>query len=425
MPARKPDIKEARYSAAHKKYFLCFLLFFISGISSFSPDSSILSQFKGQTMAHNFNPGFLYSEEELEYLDHQITNVLIDSGFNGTVLISRYGMVIYERAFGFAGTSKAEPLNMETSFQLASISKTFTATAVLLLQEQGLLNVTDKVNQYIPEFPYDNITIQHLLSHTSGLQNYMWLLERRWTQRNFPTNEDVLKLFVETKRPLNFRPGQRFEYSNSGFVFLGLLIERVSGKTYAEFIHEHIFDPLEMDRSFVYDLQKEISIENRAYGFRQVRGRNNLIPDDKLDGPLGDKGVFSSAGDLYKWDQAIHRSELLPPDVWELAFTHARLNNDSLVNYGMGWRLQTYLDKKIVHHPGRWHGFRTSFKRFADDHTTLIILSNNDRNIVGIIEKVQDIIYYDEREIWLATNSDETLPDEELNDTLEDNSTYE
>jgi CubicO group peptidase (beta-lactamase class C family) len=416
MPPVFLQINPFKRALSTRRYQLCFLLFFLSGISSFSPESSLLSSFSSQTMAGNYSSGFLYSEEELEFLDYEITKILTDNGFNGTVMVSRYGMVIYEKAIGFTGHTRPEPLNMETSFQLASISKTFTAAAVLLLQQDGLLDIQDKVNKHIPEFPYDNITIQHLLSHTSGLQNYMWLLERRWTRSGFPTNEDVLKLFVENRRPLNFTPGHRFEYSNTGFVFLGLLIERVSGKSYSEFIHQNIFEPLEMTRSFVYDLHKGTSIENRAYGFRQVRGRNSIITDDKLDGPLGDKGIFSSTGDLFKWDQAIYRGELLSPEMWQQAFTPARLNNDTLINYGLGWRLQTYLDKKIVHHPGRWHGFRTSFKRFADDHTTLIILSNNDRNIVSIIEKIQDLIYYDEREIWLASNSPETSEEEEYSE---------
>jgi CubicO group peptidase (beta-lactamase class C family) len=312
-------------------------------------------------------------------------------------------VLIYERSFGFSHFNKAEPMNLETTFQLASISKTFTGTAILLLQKEGLLDVDDNVKEHIPEFPYDNITIRHLLTHTSGLQNYMWLVERNWRRSGKPNNEDVLKLFVNHRRPLNFSPGHRFEYSNTGFVFLALLIERVSGMSYAEYVHQHIFEPLEMTRSFVYDLHNPVEIDNRAYGFRQWRGSHIIIPDDNLDGPLGDKGIFSTVGDLFKWDQALYRSSLLPSDVWKQAFEHGRLNNDSTINYGFGWRLQNYLDKKIVHHPGRWHGFRTSFKRFIDDHTTLILLSNNNRNIAGVIEGIQDILYFEEKEIWMAS----------------------
>ncbi len=403
-------------SSIEHKYFWSFLVIFFLGVINFPNKGSFVNSNQGEDYVDNYAKIGLYSEEELEYLNNSITQVLIDSGFNGNVMIARYGMMIYERSFGMASFSNSVPLNMETSFQLASISKTFTATAILLLQEQGLLDVSDKVITHIPEFPYENITIQHLLSHTSGLQNYMWLVERRWNKKKLPDNEDILTLFIESRRPLNFSPGQRFDYSNTGFIFLGLLIERLSGQSYATFVKENIFEPLEMERSFVNDLHNPVDIENRAYGYRQWRGSHIRIPDDNLDGPLGDKGVFSSAGDLFKWDQAIYRNALLPFERWEQAFTHARLNNDSLANYGFGWRLQEYLDKRIVHHPGRWHGFRTSFKRFPQDHTTLIILANNNQNIAGIIEKIQDIIYYDEKEIWVTKNKEKSLQEPEDDD---------
>ena len=388
------------------RYVLVFALFFLSGVPVYQPGHYGFSPPHGRTSAHASLYSFFYSEEEIDYIDNRITRLLTESGFNGNVLIARYGMVIYNRSFGFACFNRAEPVNSHTRFQLASISKTFTATAVLLLQDRGLLNIGDKVKDHIPEFPYDNISIRHMLTHTSGLQNYMWMVERHWRRNTPPTNEDVLQLFLSHPRPLNFSPGLRFDYSNTGFVFLGLLIERVSGQSYADFIHENIFTPLQMDESFVYDLHNPIPVENRAFGFRQWRNSHVIIPDDALDGPLGDKGIFSTTGDLFKWDQALHRSKLLPADIWEEAFENARLNNDSVVDYGFGWRLQSYLDKKIVHHPGRWHGFRTSFKRFIDDHTTLILLSNNNRNIAPVIEGIQDILYYDDKEIWMSLHGE-------------------
>ncbi len=387
-------------------YLLLFIAFFLSG-------GLRVMHFKApqQLTAGYYNPAF-FTEEELEFLNRKITGLLIDSGFNGNVFVSRYGTVIYDRSFGHISHTRSQAIDRETAFQLASISKTFTATAVLMLHRDSLIHIDDAVKKHIPEFPYDNITIRHLLNHTSGLQNYMWLVERVWKKPVKPTNEDILQLFIANRRGLYFPPGNKFEYSNTGYVFLGLLIERVSGVSYSEFIHTHIFEPIEMNRSFVYDLHKPKSIENRAYGFRQSRGRYYAIPDDNLDGPLGDKGIFSTIGDLYKWDQAIYRSELLPSNLWQMAFEKGKLHNDSLVNYGLGWRLQSYIDKKIVHHPGRWHGFRTSFKRFVDDHTTIIVLGNNNRGILEIIEGIQDILYAQEKEIWLAANKGLQVSDE-------------
>jgi len=393
----------------YRLQLLLFLLVFLSGVSQTKKGNYFFNPSPIQSSSHAGFFSMFYSEEEIEYIDNRITRLLIEQNFNGNVLIARYGSLIYERSFGFSHFNRAEPMNIETTFQLASITKTFTGTGILLLQQDGLLNVNDTVKKHIPEFPYDNITIRHMLNHTSGLQNYMWLAERHWRKNTLPNNEDILTLFINHRRPLNFSPGHRFEYSNTGYVFLALIIERVSGQSFAEYIHQHIFEPLEMNRSFVYDLHNPPEIENRAYGFRQWRGSHIIIPDDKLDGPLGDKGIFSTVGDLFKWDQALYRSTLLPSEVWKQAFAYGRLNNDSTVNYGFGWRLQDYLDKKIVHHPGRWHGFRTSFKRFIDDHTTLILLSNNNRSIAGIIEGIQDILYYDEKEIWMVERQMEPI----------------
>ncbi|MFW5663798.1 MAG: serine hydrolase domain-containing protein [bacterium] len=399
------------------RYGLLLMVLFLWSVPVFE-EGRVTSPFKGQSAkAGSFNSAF-YSEEELEFIEHKLTRLLLEEGFNGNVLVARYGMVIYEKSVGFSSFRHADPMNMETAFQLASISKTFTAAAVLILQEQGLLDIDSLVKKYIPGFPYEDITIRHLLTHTSGLQNYMWMVERYWNRKEFPDNEDVLQLFLRYPRHLNFSPGQQFDYSNTGFVFLALLVERVSGQRFASFIHEQIFEPLEMTRSFVNDLHHPVEIENRAYGYRQSRGRHIRIPDDKLDGPLGDKGVFSTAYDLYKWDQALHRSELLPLHVWQEAFSPGKLNNDSLINYGLGWRLQRFIDKPIVHHPGRWHGFRTSFKRFVDDHSLVIVLSNNNQGLLPVIEGIQDILYYDEKEIWMSTHMKEVgLPADE--DSLE------
>lgn len=389
------------------KTVLLFLVLLLVGIPRLEKGNRFKGAFQSQSEVGGVLGAFFYSEEELQYIDHQITNLLIDNRFNGNILIARYGMLIYERSFGFSSFRKAEPVTSSTTFQLASISKTFTSAAVLLLHHRGMIDINHKVKEYIPEFPYEDITIRHMLTHTSGLQNYMWQVERHWRKRAIPDNEDVLQLFLNHPRPLNFFPGQRFDYSNTGYVFLALLIERVSGESFGNFIHANIFDPLQMDRSFVNDLNNNPpEMENRAYGYRQWRGQHILIPDDHLDGPLGDKGIFSTVHDLYKWDQALHRSELLPAELWQKAFAHATLSNDSLINYGLGWRLQYFLDKRIVHHPGRWHGFRTSFKRFVDDHTTIIVLSNNNRSILPVIEGIQNIIYYDEKEIWLAARDE-------------------
>ena len=339
---------------------------------------------------------YIFSEEDIQYFDDELTNLLLRSRFNGHIFVARHGTILYDRSSGFSDFRNSTPVSQETPFQLASITKTFTATAVLMLHQDEKLHIDSLVVKYMPEFPYSNITVRHLLNHTSGLQNYMWVMERFWTNSRMPTSEDMLQTFIKQRRPLDFRPGTRWAYSNTGYAILGLLVERVSGKSFPEFMREQIFDPLQMHKTFVYDVHNESKPEIRAHGFRPSRGRFVHVPDVSHDGVMGDKGIFSTTADLYKWDQAIYRHELLSPDLWELAFEKAQLRNDSTVNYGMGWRLQTFLDHRIVHHPGRWNGFRTSFKRFIDDGATLIILANNNMDIASLVDNMQKIIFHKE-----------------------------
>lgn len=338
-----------------------------------------------------------FSDDDLYFFQDTITRYLLSRRFNGAVLIAREETILFSRSFGFADFRNYTPLRQETPFQLASISKTFTAAAVMMLQQEGMLHIDDTVTKHIPEFPWPDITIRQMMTHTSGLQNYMWVVERYWNRTGRPDNEDMLDLFIRHPRPLNFRPGTRFSYSNTGYAFLGLLIERVSGQRYAEFMQHKIFDPLGMDDTFVYDPHNLRNMTNdRAFGFRRWGNRHIVIPDVHHDGVMGDKGIYSNIYDLYKWDRAISNGNLLPDSIWTMAFDHARLANDRPVRYGMGWRLQTYLDNHVVHHPGRWNGFRTAFKRFIDDDVTLIMLGNTSRDLTHLINHLQAIIFHEE-----------------------------
>ncbi len=337
------------------------------------------------------------SDDEIFLIQDTITQYLLSQNYNGSVLVARNGQVILSRSFGFADFRDHTPLRQETPFQLASITKTFTATAVLMLQEANKLHIDDEVTLHIPEFPWKGITIRQLMNHTAGLQNYMWMIERYWKNNVRPDNEDMLRVFIEYPRGLNFRPGTRFSYSNTGYVFLGLLIERVSGKSYAEFMRQHIFEPLGLQHTFVYNPHCSIPMTNdRAFGFRRWGWRHIVIPDVHHDGIMGDKGIYSNIHDLYIWDRAITNGKLLPDSLWKEAFEYTRLRNNRKVRYGMGWRLQSYMDNHVVHHPGRWNGFRTSMKRFIDDDVTLIMLSNNSRDITHMISRIQNIVFYKE-----------------------------
>ncbi len=338
-----------------------------------------------------------FTDDELLFFKDTITQYLLAQRYNGSVLVAREGTVLMSRSFGFADFRNLTPLHQETPFQLASISKTFTAAAVLMLQQDNKLHIDDEVTLHIPEFPWPQITIRQLMNHTAGLQNYMWMIERYWNKPVRPNNEDMLDLFIKYPRGLNFRPGTRFSYSNTGYAFLGLLIERVSGVSYAEFMQEQIFDELNMQNTFVYNPHCSIPMtNNRAFGFRRWGNRNIFIPDVHHDGVMGDKGIYSDIHDLFIWDRAISNGSLLPDSIWGEAFEYTRLSNNRTVRYGLGWRLQNYMDNHVVHHPGRWNGFRTSLKRFVDDDVTLIMLNNNSRDITHLINNIQKIIFHHE-----------------------------
>ena len=349
-----------------------------------------------------------FSDDDFLFYQDTITQLLLRHRFNGNVLLARDGEIIFSRSFGFADFRNHTPLKPNTPFQLASVSKPFTAAATLILHHEGLIDIDDRVEKHIPEFPWDNITIRHLLNHTSGIQNYMWLVERHWQEERKPDNEDMLQLFIEHPRHLDFWPGTRFAYSNTGYGFLGLLIERVSEKSFSEFLHQKIFDPLEMHNSFVYDPNNSESMTtNRAYGFRPWRHTHLVIPDVRHDGVMGDKGIYASMYDLYTWDQAMKNGEILPEELWKKAFDYTTLRNGRQVRYGMGWRLQNFMDSHVVHHPGRWNGFRTSMKRFVDKDATLILLNNTNRNITHLVESLQHILFLEE------INATEEAPEKE------------
>jgi len=348
------------------------------------------------------------SEEELVFFDTRINEIVKSRRFNGQILIARNGNILFNRTFGFSDFRNATPVTHNTQFQLASITKTFTATAVLLLHQQEMLHIDSLVTTYIPEFPYNNITVRNLLNHTSGVQNYMWVMERYWNQDRLASNEDMLRTFIRLRRPLDFSPGTRFAYSNTGYAFLATLVERVSGQKFPEFMEQHIFAPLQMHNTLVLDQSRGLRPANRALGFRSTRSGKAIFSQSPHDGIMGDKGIFSTAADLYKWDRAIATNQLLSNQLWNSAFNRAVLANQNTIEYGLGWRIQSFLDQRIVHHPGRWSGFRTSFKRFIDSDATLIILANNNMNISTMVDELQQVIFHRE----IANNPGIPMPAE-------------
>jgi CubicO group peptidase (beta-lactamase class C family) len=325
-------------------------------------------------------------KDRKERIGELMTELYKKGDFNGTILVAENGNIIYDTAFGFGNFITREPLNDSSSFYLASVSKQFTAMAIMILKEQNKLSYYDTLTKYFPEFPAyaNNITIRHLLTHTSGLPDYFSMDN---LYRPGSNNEDVLNTLIAQKK-LNFYPGDRFSYSNSGYVMLAMIVEKVSGKPFNVFMKEFIFDPVGMKNTLVYDSTKPV-IRNRAVGFNK---------DGELDDydilTAGDGGIYSTTQDLYLWDQSLYKNKLVDSSTLAEAFHETKLNNGSPSYYGFGWVIIRNANNKIVHHSGGLNGYRTAIYRDMENHNSIIMLTNKGdaANVEGITRRILQIL---------------------------------
>ena len=300
--------------------------------------------------------------------------------FNGTVLVAVEGTTIYQQALGVAENKR--PLEAGTQFYLGSLSKAFTGMAVMMLAEEGMLTFNDQVHDHLPALPplTRDITIRNLLNHTSGLPDYY----DRGAYVDGMTNEMVLK-FVSDLDSLEFTPGVQYSYSNTGYVLLSLLIERISGKTFREFVTDRIFDPIGMEHSEVVD-GTQPAMPLRARGHSEA-GKS----DDYKALTTGAGGIYSQVEDLLLWDQALYQHQLVKKKTLVQAFEPARLNDGILSYYGFGWRLKQD-NPQVVQHSGSLAGFRTYLYRNTKKRNTVILLSNFTNDVGSIKEEIVKII---------------------------------
>jgi CubicO group peptidase (beta-lactamase class C family) len=315
--------------------------------------------------------------------------------FNGNVMVVKDHTILYQRSNGYANHFRRQPLTTESVFELASVSKQFTSVAVLMLYERGLLGFDDTLSAYIPELPYENITIRQLLHHTSGLPNYMWVLENRWTQDHMPSNEEMIEMLAAHQPYTFFRPGRRYSYSNTGYALLASVVERVSGQSFTDFMLENIFIPLGMHHTFtsvqVHDSSAEIP--HVVAGHRQFRRGFRPNGPSIHEKVLGDKGIYSNLDDLFKWDQALYDGSLLADSTLHQAFEPLRLNRRWTFPYGFGFRIGNNSGEKYVYHHGLWEGFRTSFFRYIESGNSIVILNNANQQMNNqIIRQIERII---------------------------------
>jgi CubicO group peptidase (beta-lactamase class C family) len=325
--------------------------------------------------------------------------------FTGCVLVMDKGKVIYKNCAGFADYENKIFLNDSSVFELASCSKQFTAMAIMILAERGKLNYTDNIKQYIPELPYDDITVENLLVHTSGLPDYEEMLDEHWDKKKFVTNYDIVSCFAKYKPSTDFKPGKKYEYSNTGYALLSVIIEKVSGMSYSDFLATNIFRPLGMTHSLVYNTRrvKNDKVNNYAYGYVYSDSLRQYVLPDILpennyviyqDAITGDGTVNSCILDLVLWEKALRENRLVSKSTIDKAFTKAKLNSGEQVDYGYGWEIQSD-DKfeRIAYHSGNWPGYTAYTIHFIDKEKSIAILSNSEYiNIAKFAKKLGSIL---------------------------------
>ena len=310
--------------------------------------------------------------------------------FNGHVLIYKKGEIIYNESFGNLNYNSSEPITEHTPFRLASLSKQFTAMSIVHLQLKGLLSYDDPVEKYWSEFPYAEITIRHLLNHTSGLPEYQDLLNKQYGKlekaykddKALVTNATLSAMILERKPDLEFKPGTNFNYSNTGYVFLAQIVESITGKSFYQYFSELYFEPLGMENSWI--VTEENIKPNKAvgYAFDFVSSSHNVNEVPEFIQVYGDGGIYSSANDLLKWFLALDEGKIMDVNALEEAYTKPTIGEEE-APYGFGWfvRELPFNKNKAVTHSGEFAGFSNSIFRNLDANTTAIVLSNNSHKI--------------------------------------------
>lgn len=331
------------------------------------------------------------TKEMVKGIDDFYTHDL-GNNFNGAMLVARKGVIIYEKYHGYADFADKSLIGRQTTFQLASTSKPFTAMAVLYLQQQGKLHIQEPIQKYFPAFPYQGVTIKSLLDHRSGLPNYLYFSEQYWKDPNaLMTNRDVIDLMVKYHPRAAYSPNTHYNYCNTNYVVLGALIEKITGMSLENYLKKAFFGPLGMTHTYVFNpgTDKTSVHQSLTYDYR-----SRPIANQCFDGVVGDKNVYSTVEDLLKWDQALYNGKLFTKATLKAAYTPYSNEHPGIKNYGLGWHLLVYPDSsEVVYHNGWWHGNTSVFYRFIGDSTTLIILSNRYNKMIYHVQPLWKILH--------------------------------
>lgn len=309
---------------------------------------------------------------EIYRIDTLFQKLYAADAFNGNVLIAKGHTIIYRKSFGYAIKERNVKLSDTSLFQLASVSKVITGIATLMLKEQGKLTLETPVSEILSGFPYEGVTVKQLLNHRSGLPNYIYFCSGLLPEKpDLISGQDVLDLMIRDKPKAWLKPDTRFNYCNTNYALLALIIEKVSGKPYSQFLSDEIFTPLGMKHTFTRSTLN-LKDPNMTHGYTM---KYKEVANDRNDGVLGDKGIYTTTYDLFLLSNALYQNKLLSSETQAMAYL-AYSPEKKLSNYGLGWRMNMNAPDKEVFHNGWWHGYRTSFHRRFKDSLTIVVLSN-------------------------------------------------
>lgn len=325
--------------------------------------------------------------------------------FTGTWLFAEKGKIVSQGALGFQDPQDKVPMGVECVFDLASVSKNFTAAAALILRRRGLLSLDDDVRKFFPQIPYEGVRVWNLLNHTGGLPDYMvWVDQLAKKEGTIPDNSVIIRFLAECGKPALFAPGEKFEYSNTGYCLLAEIVEKVAGVPFEDFLRKEIFEPAGMTTAYVRHRRKDpapvpnlawaMVLEDDKYVIPEKSQRSRFVTT--LDGASGDGNVYASVLDLFAWDRALRAGKVLTLEEQELMYTPGKLNDGKTVGeegaygYGFGWYVvEAEGLGKVVSHSGGWPGVHTWYGRYLDADMVLVLLSCRD----SLDARVQDTFY--------------------------------
>ncbi len=321
------------------------------------------------------NVSDIYITQKHNLIQQFYNKYITSPWFSGGFIVAKNGHILFENYQGLSNVKNNTAINATTSIHLASVSKVLTATAVLKLVDGDNIQLDQLVTDWLPKFPYKSTTIRMLLNHRSGMQHYSRfpsLLKKSWNRKKVLTNQDILDVMIERKVKLIYKLDAKFDYCNTNYVILALIIEKATGMNYRQAMQALIFKPLGMKNTFIFNYATDRDTVSMSY-----KGKNIAFPWDQFDQLYGDKNVYSTPRDLVKFDLATYSSDFINPEVLKEAFIGYSPQPKTMKNYGLGMRMKEWsTGQRLTYHNGWWHGNNTSYTTLKKDTVTIICLSN-------------------------------------------------